>query len=61
MPFSFGPPYVDYPSAQLVGELALGLGEYEQAAAAFREQLQRSRGKVQAVEGLAKAQDASAT
>jgi tetratricopeptide (TPR) repeat protein len=56
MPFSFGPPFVDYPSAQLLGELALHLGEHEEAVAAFDEQLKRSRKKAQAVEGLARAE-----
>jgi len=58
MPFSFGPPFVDYPSAQFLGELAFALGDYEEAAAAYREQLKRSRRKVQAVEGLARAEKA---
>lgn len=58
MPVSFGPPFVDYPSAQLLGELALDLGEHEEAVAAFDEQLQRSRRKAQAVEGLARAEKA---
>jgi tetratricopeptide (TPR) repeat protein len=58
MPFSFGPPFVDYPSAQLLGELAFDLGDYEGAVAAFSKQLKRSRRKVQAVEGLARAEKA---
>lgn len=55
MPYSFGPPFVDYPSAQLLGELALDLGNHELAAAAFSEQLRRTRRKTQAVDGLARA------
>jgi hypothetical protein len=55
MPYSFGPPFVDYPSAQLVGELALDASNYAEAAAAFSEQLRRSRRKTAAVEGLARA------
>jgi tetratricopeptide (TPR) repeat protein len=58
MPFSFGPPFVDYPSAQLLGELAFDLGDYEGAVAAFSKQLKRSRIKAQAVEGLARAEKA---
>jgi len=58
MPFSFGPPFVDYPSAQMLGELALDFGNHEEAVAAFSKQLQRSRRKVQAVEGLASAEKA---
>jgi tetratricopeptide (TPR) repeat protein len=58
MPYSFGPPFVDYPSAQFLGELAFDLGKYEEAKTAFGEQLRRSRKKVQAVEGLARAEKA---
>jgi tetratricopeptide (TPR) repeat protein len=58
MPFSFGPPFVDYPSAQLLGELAFDLGDHEEAVAAFSKQLKRSRKKTQAVEGLARAEKA---
>jgi predicted Zn-dependent protease len=56
MPASFGPPFVDYPSAQMLGELLLGLGRYDEAAEAFSEQLKRSRRKTQAMEGLAQAE-----
>lgn len=56
MPASFGPPFVDYPSAQMLGELLLGLGRYDEAAEAFGEQLKRSRRKTQAMEGLAQAE-----
>jgi len=59
MPYSFGPPFVDYPSAQLLGELQLQQGNYEEAAAAFREQLERSRRKRQALAGLEHAEAAS--
>jgi hypothetical protein len=55
MPYSFGPPFVDYPSAQLLGELTLAAGRNDEAATAFSEQLRRSRRKTAAVEGLARA------
>ncbi len=58
MPFSFGPPFIDYPSAQQLGELEFGFGNYEAAIAAFREQMQRTRRKTQTVEGLALAEGA---
>jgi len=61
MPFSFGPPFVDYPSAQLMGELAFDLDHHEEAVAAFSKQLKRSRKKTQAVEGLARAEKALGT
>ena len=58
MPYSFGPPFVDFPSAQMLGELALDSGDYDEAAAAFAEQLLRSRLKAQALTGLAQAERA---
>lgn len=56
MPYSFGPPFVDYPSAQLLGELALQAGDHELAVDAFSEQLKRARHRRQAEEGLASAE-----
>jgi hypothetical protein len=58
MPYSFGPPFVDYPSAQLLGELSLDLGNDDEAADAFAEQLTRSRLKANALAGLARAERA---
>lgn len=58
MPYSFGPPFVDFPSAQLLGEMSLGIGNDDEAAAAFTEQLKRSRLKAQALLGLARAERA---
>lgn len=58
MPYSFGPPFVDMPSAQLLGELALERGHTGESAAAFAEQLERSRLKSQALLGLAQAERA---
>lgn len=56
MPYSFGPPFVDFPSAQMLGELLLDNGKYDEAAAAFTEQLLRTRLKAQALAGLARAE-----
>ncbi len=58
MPYSFGPPFVDFPAAQMLGELSLESGNYNEAAAAFTEQLLRTRLKVQALVGLARAERA---
>jgi tetratricopeptide (TPR) repeat protein len=52
MPYSFGPPTVTYPSAELLGELLLEAGDYTAAAAAFNEELKRARNRSQAKEGL---------
>lgn len=56
MPFSFGPPFVDLPAAEYLGELLLAAGRYEEAAAAFATQLERTRLKARALQGLAEAQ-----
>jgi tetratricopeptide (TPR) repeat protein len=56
MPFSFGPPFVDLPSAEYLGELLLAAQKYEEAADAFENQLERSRQKANALQGLAQAQ-----
>jgi len=56
MPFSFGPPFVDLPSAEYLGELLLGARKYAEAAAAFGLQLERSRQKSWSLLGLARAQ-----
>jgi hypothetical protein len=56
MPFSFGPPFVDLPSAEYLGELLLGSRKYDDAVSAFGVQLTRSRQKSRALLGLAQAQ-----
>ena len=56
MPFSFGPPFVDLPSAEYLGELLLDAQKYAAAADAFKTQLERSRQKAIALQGLAAAQ-----
>jgi len=60
MPYSFGPPFVDYPSAQLLGEMYLQRQQFELARDAFREQLKRSRRKTRVVEELEHAESAIA-
>jgi len=59
MPFSFGPPFVDLPAAEYLGELLLAAGRYGEAAAAFATQLERTRLKPRALQGLADAQQRS--
>jgi len=55
MPFSFGPPFVDLPSDEYLGELLLAAGRNAEAAEAFARQLERSRGKPRARQGLSEA------
>jgi len=56
MPFSFGPPFVDLPAAEFLGDLLMASRQYADAAAAYELQLERSRLKPLALEGLARAQ-----
>jgi len=56
IPFSFGPPFVDLPSAEYLGELLLESRKYGEAMTAFGLQLERSRQKSRALLGLARAQ-----
>jgi tetratricopeptide (TPR) repeat protein len=58
MPFSFGPPFVDVPSAELLGELLLAEGQYDEAAQAFTTALERTRLKAQPLLGLSRAERA---
>ncbi len=56
MPISFGPPFVDLPAAELLGDLLLGSHKYADAVVAYQIQLERSRQKSRALLGLARAQ-----
>jgi hypothetical protein len=58
MPASSGPPYVDLPSAEYLGDLLLGSRKYAEAEEAYALQLERSRQKSHALRGLEKAQAA---
>jgi tetratricopeptide (TPR) repeat protein len=52
MPYSFGPPFVDLPSAEMLGDLLLAAGKYADAVAAYEQQLERSRLKARPLAGL---------
>jgi tetratricopeptide (TPR) repeat protein len=56
MPFEFGPPHIDKPTYELLGELLLEAGRAEEAQEAFEAALARTPGRVAALEGLAAAQ-----
>ena len=56
MPFSFGPPFVDLPAAEFLGDLLMASRKYADAAGAYELQLERTRLKPLALEGLARAQ-----
>jgi len=52
MPYSFGPPFVDWPSAELLGDVLARVGRNDEAVEAYQVQLQRSRLKALPVLGL---------
>jgi len=52
MPFMFGPPFVDKPSYELLGEILLAAGDREEATDAFRKSLARTPNRVRSVDGL---------
>lgn len=55
MPLEFGPPYVDKPTYELLGELLLAAGRSVEADEAFRVALSRTPGRAAALAGLARA------
>ncbi len=55
MPFMFGPPFVDKPSLELLGEILLAAGRKREAEAAYREALARVPGRTMSLQGLAAA------
>lgn len=55
MPFSFGPPFVDLPSAEYLADLLLGSRKFDEAAEAYELQLERSQQKALALDGLVRA------
>jgi hypothetical protein len=57
MPFSFGPPFVDLPAAEFLGDLLAAARRPAEAAQAYEQQLERTRLKPRALEGLARAQE----
>ena len=58
MPVAFGPPFVDLPSAELLGGILMQLGLYDQAVDAFKTQGERTHLKVLPMLALARAQEA---
>ena len=55
MPFEFGPPFVDKPAAELLGELLLERGRPQEARLAFEAALVRAPERTASLEGLGKA------
>jgi len=55
MPYAFGPPFVDWPSAELLGDMLLDARKYADAEAAFKLALKRARLRANSLRGLAAA------
>lgn len=51
MPAAFGPPAVDHPAAEFLGDLLSEAGQPNAARAAYQHQLRRSQGKTRSLEG----------
>jgi hypothetical protein len=58
LPRAFGPPYIDLPTAQLLGDLYLAAGNNENAEAAYQLELERNRQRTAALRGLIAANEA---
>jgi tetratricopeptide (TPR) repeat protein len=54
MPFEFGPPVVEKPTYEILAEELLAAGHPADAAAAYRAALERTPGRAEVVEGLAR-------
>jgi len=59
LPRAYGPPYVDLPSAQLLGDLLIADQEPARAAEAYRLELERNRQRAAALSGLVTALELS--
>jgi tetratricopeptide (TPR) repeat protein len=55
MPFNFGPPFVDKPTRELLGEVFLELGRPQDASVEFKSALARAPGRTSSLLGLAQA------
>lgn len=56
LPYAFGPPFIDWPTAEMLGEMLLENRKYAAAAAAFELSLQRARQRSPALLGLVRSQ-----
>jgi hypothetical protein len=57
MPYAYGPPFVDWPAAELQGAMLLRGRKYADAAIAFDVALKRARLRSQSLLGLARSQE----
>ena len=54
MPMEFGPPFVDKPAPELLGDVLLSLGRRAEAASAYESALKAAPNRAAAVKGLAR-------
>ena len=54
MPFRYGPPRISKPTAELLGDILSAVGDDEQAALAYQDQLSRSQLRTNSLLGLAR-------
>jgi predicted Zn-dependent protease len=59
MPFDFGPPAIEQPTLELLGETLLAAGRKGDAANAFRKALSRTPGRAVTVQALRRAEGAA--
>ncbi len=59
MPYAFGPPFIDWPAAELLGEMSLKARRYADAVDAYAIQLKRARLRSLSLLGLAHSQQKS--
>jgi len=55
MPFRYGPPRISKPTSELLADLLLELGRYEEASEIYADQLSRSQLRTNSLAGLARA------
>jgi len=60
MAFAFGPPYVDEPAHEMLGDVLLRHGRFTEAALEFQAALERAPGRVSATRGLERARAGTA-
>ena len=59
MPFEYGPPFIDKPTEELLGEVLLDAKQPKEARAAFEQALARTPQRTQALTGLLRAEKAA--
>jgi hypothetical protein len=55
MPFRYGPPRISKPTAELLGDILMAVGDDKQAVLAYQDQLSRSQLRTNSLLGLARA------